>query len=192
MFDPVGSYGAPGNANDLSRDFSSPTNIAVVQINAKNENRNLFDLQSLKMSNGEMSSPYWTEITLPGVHSDIGGGYPDGYQEKDQNMAFYSMQTMINAAEGYGIKFNDIPTNQQPSKEFNQLMDYYVKAQNNLQINPTAENKAKFNSIEGMIIGSSVHNSSWNIKEPLKIYNYAIGSERGVFYPNDKYLNINN
>ena len=64
-------------------------------------------LQSLSNPDGTLNGKYWQEITLPGVHSDIGGGYANGYQNRDQNMAFYSMQTMVNAASEYGIKFNE-------------------------------------------------------------------------------------
>jgi hypothetical protein len=184
LFDPVGSYGAAGNSNDLGRNFSLPTNIAVVQINAKDEKRDNFPLQSLSNSDGSLKGKHWTEITLPGVHSTIGGGYKEGEQGKDQNMAFYAMQTMINEAERYGIMFNDIPTNQQPSQGYNQLMDFYLKAQTDYSNNPTQENKTRLNSIEGMIKDSSVHDSSFSATKKLPNYTF-FGSDRTIYHPNE-------
>jgi len=37
MFDPTGSYGIPGNGIDLGRDFSTPTNLIAIQINARSK-----------------------------------------------------------------------------------------------------------------------------------------------------------
>ncbi len=143
MFDPVGSYGIAGNGIDLFRNFSTPTNIIAIQINAKDEQRNLFDLQSLKSSDGSLAGKNWKEITIPGVHSDIGGGNANGYQGKSQDIAFYSMQTMINEATKYGIDFKPIPSNQLPSFELSAAMNIYQSAQNNYK--NTSINLSKIN-----------------------------------------------
>lgn len=187
MFDPVASYGIPGNGIDLGKDFSIPLNVIAIQINAANETRNHFDSQSLYTSTGQNPSPKnWIQMTLPGSHSDIGGGIPNGDQGKTQDMAFYSMRTMINEAESVGIKFKPIPQNQQPSERFTNLMNLYNQAQTNLQNNPTITHQNYFNSLQTTINAIAVHDSTFG--GTGKIYNYSIGNERGVFYPNDKYL----
>ncbi len=189
MFDPVGSYGFPGNEVDPGKNFSTPTNIIAIQINAANEQRNLFDLQSLKSSDGTLAGKHWTEITLPGVHADIGGGYADGDQGKSQDIAFYSMQTMINEAKNYGINFNPTPQSQLPSFELSTAMNLYRSAQVNYTNNKTEENKFYLEDVNKFILQNFAHDSTWQPSEWKKIYNYSIGNDRGVFYPNDKYLN---
>jgi len=188
MFDPVGSYDLAGNGIDLGRDFSTPKNIVAIQINANNENRNLFDLQSLRDSQGNLAGKYWHEINLDGAHATIGGGYKEGEQGKTLDMTKYAMQTMVNYARNYGVEFNDIPQNHLPSQEFSQIMNIYNKAKFNAVANPTSQNQVKFESIKNFINDATVHNSSWQINDPLQIHNYDIGNERGVYYPNDKYL----
>ena len=185
MFDPVGSYGLAGNGIDYGKDFSTPTNIIAIQINAKDEQRNLFDLQSLRSSDGTLAGKHWTEITLPGVHADIGGNKVDE-QGKSQDIAFYSMQTMINEAARYGIDFKETPQNQLPSFELSTAMNMYLSAETNYKNNPTEENKSSLEDIDKFIQKNFVHDSTFS--GTGKIYNYSIGSERGTFYPNDKYL----
>ena len=199
MFDPVGSYGAPGNGVDVRMDlrtpynFSTPKNVIAIQINAKNESRNLFDLQELRMSNGQVPNPKnHIVIDLPGAHSDGGGGYKD-----KQDMALYAMDLMVNNAESFGIEFNDIPANQAPSSTFLLKMNEYEKAQADYKQNPTLENKEKFDNLENHIRENYTHDSSWGLNKILtkdwyKIYNYDVGDERGVYNPNDIYLNQNN
>ena len=186
MFDPVGSYGIPGNNTDINWNFSTPTNIIAIQINAKDEQRNLFDLQSLKSSDGTLAGKNWTEITLPGVHADIGGGYKEGEQGKSQDIAFYSMQTMINEAARYGIDFKEIPQNQLPSFELNTAMNMYLNAQTSYKNNPTEDNKFLMEDVDKFIQQNFAHDSTFSGSG--KIYNYSIGNERGIFYPNYKYL----
>ena len=185
MFDPVGSYGIPGNKIDTGWNLSTPTNIIAIQINAKDEQRNLFDLQSLSSSKGVLAGKHWTEITLPGVHADIGGGYKSNEQNKSQDIAFYSMQTMINEAKNYGINFNQIPQNQLPSFEVSTAMNMYLSAKNSYAHNPAEENKFQLEDVNKFIQDKFVHDSTFS--GTWKPYNYSIGDERGIFYPNDKY-----
>ncbi|MFT6332657.1 MAG: hypothetical protein ACJAW3_001001, partial [Lentimonas sp.] len=182
LFDPVASYGKPGNNIDMGFDFSLPENIAVMQINAADEKRANFPLQALRNSDGTLKGKFWTEITLPGVHSTIGGGYVKGFQGKDQNMAFYTMQTMVNAASNYGIKYNDIPENQRPTAKFNNLMNSYNQAKDSYDSNPNLANQVKFNSLEAAIKKSSVHDSSYEATGEWP--NYSFG-DRNVYNPND-------
>ena len=138
-------------------------------------------LQSLSNPDGTLNGKYWQEITLPGVHSDIGGGYANGYQNRDQNMAFYSMQTMVNAASEYGIKFNETPLNQMPTIEFNNLMNSYRLENINNQVNPSNQNLIKLNDLERIINNSSVHDSTYSGTGEWS--NYSFG-DRNIFYPN--------
>ncbi len=186
MFDPVGSYGLPGNQVDIGWNFSTPTNIVAIQINAKDEKRNLFDLQSLSSKDGTLAGKHWTEITLPGVHADIGGGYKEGEQGKSQDIALYSMQTMINEAKNYGINFNQTPQNQLPSFELSTAMSLYRAAQTNYSKNKTEENKFYLEDVNKFILKNFAHDSAFGGSG--KIYNYSLGNDRGVFYPNSKYF----
>ena len=77
--------------------------------------------------------------------------------------------------------------NQRPSIEFNQLMDRYNQAQINLNNNPSQQNQTYFNAISATINDIAGHDSTFS--GTGKLYNYSIGSERRIFYPNDKYLN---
>ncbi|WP_303293765.1 DUF2235 domain-containing protein [Marinobacter sp. ST-43] len=53
----------------------------VIHLVAADEKRANFALNSIKSSNGEMPVNF-REIVFPGVHSDIGGGYPDEMEEE--------------------------------------------------------------------------------------------------------------
>ncbi|MFT6463930.1 PAAR domain-containing protein [Halopseudomonas sp.] len=70
MVDPVRGDLNPGNALNPGINLHLPTSCArkVVQLTAQHEERYLFSLNQV----GDAHE----EIALPGVHSDIGGGYP--------------------------------------------------------------------------------------------------------------------
>lgn len=53
----------------------------AVQFVARDERRHNFSLNSLRGESGNLPS-HFSEWVLPGVHSDIGGGYPDRFQER--------------------------------------------------------------------------------------------------------------
>lgn len=82
LFDTVASY---GEANPLSLDHSNDTTELhldaiknaekAVHLTANEEHRKNFRLTNIKSKGG-------IEISLPGVHSDIGGGYIDNYNEE--------------------------------------------------------------------------------------------------------------
>jgi uncharacterized Zn-binding protein involved in type VI secretion len=52
----------------------------AVQFVARDERRHNFSLNSLRGESGNLPDNF-SEWVLPGVHSDIGGGYPDRFQE---------------------------------------------------------------------------------------------------------------
>ncbi|MEP4392053.1 type VI secretion system PAAR protein [Marinobacter sp.] len=76
LFDTVGSFYMPGN--DVNLDFnlnlSSGSANRVVQLTAYHEIRKNFPLSSIMDANGNGPS-HFTEIAVPGAHSDVGGGY---------------------------------------------------------------------------------------------------------------------
>ena len=53
----------------------------VVQFAARDERRHNFSLNSLRGKSGHLPE-HFSEWLLPGVHSDIGGGYPDRFRER--------------------------------------------------------------------------------------------------------------
>ena len=53
----------------------------VVQFAARDERRHNFSLNSLRGESGNLPD-HFSEWVLPGVHSDIGGGYPDRFRER--------------------------------------------------------------------------------------------------------------
>ena len=53
----------------------------AVQFVARDERRHNFSLNSLRSKSGNLPE-HFSEWVLPGVHSDIGGGYPDRFQER--------------------------------------------------------------------------------------------------------------
>jgi hypothetical protein len=92
VFDTVGSFGIAGDNDDIGFSFHiKPSWIEskAVHIYALNEYRWGFDLQSL-FKEQDTNYPInifddkLIEIGLPGVHSDIGGGYEINPSEKEQ------------------------------------------------------------------------------------------------------------
>ncbi len=97
IFDTVGSFGLPGNDIDVRSDnplltaalgpaamaasgmfnfnLSLESALRVVHLAARNEYRANFPLQSLRTGPGELPPPNMEEITVPGAHADVGGGY---------------------------------------------------------------------------------------------------------------------
>ena len=80
LFDTVASFGIPGNEIDPGFDFHVDNQYVAntVHFIAEHELRNLFDLMSLKESATAALPVNMIEMTYPGAHSDVGGGY--GYQ----------------------------------------------------------------------------------------------------------------
>lgn len=97
LFDPVSSLGVPGNDVNIGARLELRGDMAqrVVSLVAQVEVRALFDLLSIRMPPDDSRGPYslsptewfkkrwscplpssnWEEWVMPGVHSDVGGGY---------------------------------------------------------------------------------------------------------------------
>nr|WP_276316594.1 DUF2235 domain-containing protein [Halomonas flagellata] len=76
MFDTVGSFYLPGNARnlDFNLHLAPGSAMRVVQLTAHHEIRRNFPLSSLADPQGNLPGSF-SEIALPGAHSDVGGGY---------------------------------------------------------------------------------------------------------------------
>tara|TARA_R110002072_G_scaffold16592_2_gene64612 strand:+ start:44 stop:1711 length:1668 start_codon:yes stop_codon:yes gene_type:complete len=69
-------------------DSNGPVNVSImpeaveraVHLVARHERRHNFSLNSLRGASGNLPE-HFSEWSLPGVHSDIGGGYPDRFHE---------------------------------------------------------------------------------------------------------------
>lgn len=77
IFDTVASFGIPGNPVDLDFDFSVDPKFVkrCVHFTAEHERRSLFDLQSIRNSSDQGLPENFIEVSYPGAHSDVGGGY---------------------------------------------------------------------------------------------------------------------
>ena len=90
LFDTVASFGLPGNDVDIGFDFSVDDRYIdyCVHAVAQHEYRGLFDLQSIKTSTQAHLPEHFKEVSFPGAHSDVGGGYeytpyrPAGWYKK--------------------------------------------------------------------------------------------------------------
>ena len=83
LFDTVAAMGGLADAGDIGDDINPGLNLylgpdcarQVVQLNARDEHRRNFALNRI--------APQWPlDIALPGVHADVGGGYPLEMQEQ--------------------------------------------------------------------------------------------------------------
>ncbi|MCP3873095.1 MAG: DUF2235 domain-containing protein [Desulfobacteraceae bacterium] len=82
LYDTVASYGIKitNDTDQLKLNFIQKAD-KVVQLAASDEHRIKFPLTNINSANGK-----GIEKFLPGVHSDIGGGYNDDASEKDLNL----------------------------------------------------------------------------------------------------------
>jgi hypothetical protein len=93
LYDTVGSFGTPGN-NDDPYNFQLGKTKAkyIYQITAQDELRKNFDSQTLKRTQAEFlpfpiesRNKWMVEEAMPGVHSDIGGGYKSSPEQGNNN-----------------------------------------------------------------------------------------------------------
>lgn len=82
LFDTVGSFYIAGNEVNLDFNLYLPSACAdrVVHLTAYHEIRRNFPLSSIKGPGGKAPA-HFTELVMPGAHSDVGGGYEN--PEKD-------------------------------------------------------------------------------------------------------------
>jgi len=84
IWDTVGSFGVPGNKNDIGKDFAIPPNVKIARhAVAKHERRKNFELTSIYPYKGYTDpTGRLVEKWYPGCHSNVGGGYDDNYLQK--------------------------------------------------------------------------------------------------------------
>jgi hypothetical protein len=158
VFDTVGSFGIAGNNIDNGYSFfidPSWIESKAVHIHALHEYRSGFDLQSM-IKTQDTNYPFdivedkLIEIGLPGVHSDIGGGYNMAPPEKEQFsdnslLAHMALKTMAD----YAID-NDVPLMSELSDSLR------IQSGNALQDKSLGEVKEAFNDIRRVY-----QNSKW-------------------------------
>lgn len=84
LFDTVGSFYWPGNDTELDFNLNlAPASAkTVVHLSAYHEIRKNFPLTSIMGANG-VGPSHFKEIAVPGVHSDVGGGYENPDKDLD-------------------------------------------------------------------------------------------------------------
>jgi RHS repeat-associated protein len=109
LFDTVASFGVGGDRDDFDYNFAIPPNVEFVyHLTAVDEKRYFFPLMSILPYPGYRSERL-VETGLPGVHSDIGGGYKD-----NQYLSNIALRRMRDMAISKGVPFGDLP----PAFEF--------------------------------------------------------------------------
>ena len=95
IYDTVGSYGIPGNRNDLFLNLSIPdvSGLTVRHATAEAEYRSMFPLA--RLGDGFRYTDA-LEISFEGAHSDVGGGYTD-YPETSFNAFFWMHSEAVSA-----------------------------------------------------------------------------------------------
>lgn len=117
LYDTVGSFTKPGD-NDDPYNFHLNTEKArfIYHMVAQDELRKNFDLQSLRSNSKSVlafesdKTTWMVEEAMPGVHSDIGGGYGSiEIQGNDNNfLARVHLRKMHEMATGAGVPFQPL------------------------------------------------------------------------------------
>ena len=106
LFDTVASFGLGGNDINVNYRMKIPDSVdSVFHLVAGSETRFFFPLSSIRPS--ENSRPLnrdWREVTMPGAHSDVGGGYRD-----QRSLANISLKLMHADGLKHGVPFDPIP-----------------------------------------------------------------------------------
>ena len=179
LFDNVASAGVPGNNIDYGLNLKIPKDVIVIHATAEDENRNLFDLQSIKNKNGSLNNPNWIEQSFPGVHSDVGGFYAKGEQGKENDIAKYTLNWMVDKSNQSILPLNnnqnifkELDAANQPSFELVDLMNFYQESKAN-------NNQSNIDAAKILLQQKYIHKEEFSLSSP---WNYDIGSERGIFY----------
>lgn len=104
IFDTVASVGMPRDHSTYGRDLAIPEVVEkCVHIVAGHELRFAFPLDSIRR-NGKYI-PGSTEYVFPGVHADVGGGYAQNEQGRDNAYAAVPLNLMLEQARLAGVPF---------------------------------------------------------------------------------------
>lgn len=102
----------PGNDSNLDFNLDLQANSAerVVQFTAHHEFRHNFPLTSIGSATGQLPANFYEEA-LPGVHVDVGGGYPDPYMATPHSGA-WRIRT-VSTHMGVGSNFRTVQSIQE-------------------------------------------------------------------------------
>jgi hypothetical protein len=118
LFDTVASFLVPGCDVDAGYCFHVDNSKArfIYHLVSEDEIRQNFDLQTVHSNSGspaetipESQGPWMVEEAVPGVHSDVGGGYADSREHENGNnhLARIYLRKMHAAALKHGVPFRD-------------------------------------------------------------------------------------
>ncbi|WP_240488167.1 MULTISPECIES: type VI secretion system PAAR protein [unclassified Halomonas] len=114
LFDTVGSFYFPGNDQnfDFNLNIGAHSAEQVVHLTAFHEIRTNFPLSKISGSNGLPGN--FIEVALPGVHSDVGGGY------ENPEVDFHNYERFeVRRYQGHGLNPRTIQSAQQKITELN-------------------------------------------------------------------------
>jgi len=101
LFDTVASIGIPASAGGDGHfawatpdALAVPANVQCVHYVAMHENRTSFPLDSIRSPDGSLARRH-KEYAVPGVHSDVGGGYLPGSQGRGPSGRYDDMLSQI-------------------------------------------------------------------------------------------------
>ncbi|MBN2767917.1 MAG: DUF2235 domain-containing protein [Campylobacterales bacterium] len=133
LYDPVTTY--------MKENFSlSNSTVSALQINAKDEYRNLFPLSEIA------EGKHQTQLSLPGCHSDIGGGYDkNGLSLYSRNIGNQYLNKMINTKEPL-FKDTKLPSKNDPSVVIHHSEEHNVIYTKEKQRGITSMDKKEYQS----------------------------------------------
>lgn len=102
LFDTVASVGGPGLRLDWGAELAIPPEVErCVHFVSGHEVRQAFPLDSVRV--GETYPANCEEVVYPGVHSDVGGGYFDGFQGRSNWLSRIPLRDMYAEALRSGV-----------------------------------------------------------------------------------------
>lgn len=111
LFDTVASVGGPGLHMDWGGELAIPKDVErCVHFVSGHEVRQAFPLDSVRV--GKSYPANCEEWVYPGVHSDVGGGYFDGFQGRSNLLSRIPLRDMYAEALKSGVmlqRFSDVP-----------------------------------------------------------------------------------
>lgn len=116
LFDTVKSYGWVRNPVKLSDESKNPSVLYVRHALAIDERRIFFRQLHWISSPGQDCKEVW----FPGVHSDVGGGYP----EKESGLSKIALQWMVHEACALGLKVDSYRYNRAMGRVQNENGDW--------------------------------------------------------------------
>ena len=148
LYDPVASIGFAGNDVNVGYNLDIPASAEhVLEITARDESRLFFPLTSAVDPSQETDGFYndgrIVQLTLPGVHSDIGGSYPNPY-------SYYSLDMGYSFLQQLGVPLNPMTSS---SYDYN-VSDYSL---DNMRVHDSSWGVDKFLHVFGIHTGRTIY-----------------------------------